>query len=304
MSGPDPRSLESAWRALHFARRAADQAPRAAEHAAEAAARQERLAGAGTSSAPVHVRIAAMHRRSEAAQRAAERMHLNFARRLAGWSVREDADQLLRPVLMKAVANTAGWRGAVLSLNDATGAEKLVAASDATARRAHEIEVTLAEGPSRDAGLGRVALARGAELERRWPRYGPAVAELGVRAVAAVPVDLGCTYLGGALTVIGATPPTWTANACGLCEVAEALAHTVLQAPDLVVDDGAGVPGLAVFETQDFQPALHQAAGLLHAREGWDIDSAVALIRAHAFAEDRPVTEVAAEVCRRGRLEP
>ena len=230
-------------------------------------------------------------------------MHLTFSRHLERWAEREDAAVLLRPVLMTAVANTAGWHGAVLSLSDRRGGEKLVAASDATARRAHELEVALAEGPSRDVALGQKPMARGVELERRWPRFGPAVGELGVRAVAAVPVDLGLNDLGGALTVIGSTVPTTTANAWGLSEVAEALATTVLQAPDVVRADDAGVPGLEVFGDEDFQPGLHQAAGILHARYGWDIDDALALIRAHAFAEAQAVADVAAEVRRHGGLE-
>jgi len=262
------------------------------------------MAAAGSSSAQVHARIAAMHRRSEACQRAAGRMHLTFAHNLARWALGEDADLLLRPVLMTAVANTAGWSGAVLSLSDLSGGERLVAASDETARRTHELEVTLNEGPSWDALNGGEPLARGVELERRWPRYGAAVAELGVGAVAAVPIELGGEDLGGALTVMGTSLPTPTDRACGLREVAEALARTVLQAPDVVHTDESGVPGLEVFQDEDFQPALHQAAGVLRTQFGWDMDSAVALIRAHAFAEDRPIAEIAADVCREGRLEP
>lgn len=304
MGSVDPHGLATAWRALHFARQAAEQSRSAAEHAAAIAERQEHLAGADSSSARIHARIAAMHRRSEACQRAAERMHLSFSRRLARWVAREDASVLLRPVLMTAVANTAGWRGAVLTLSDRTGGEKLVAASDATARRAHELEVALAEGPSRDAVLGKMPVARGTELARRWPRYGPAVGELGVQAVAAVPVDLGWDELGGALTVIGVAAPSLTRSACGLCEVAEALARTVLQAPEVIGTDEEGVPELEVFEDEDFQPALHQAAGVLHERCNWDIESSIALIRAHAYAEDRPVAEVAEEICRGDLLEP
>ena len=294
--GLDPRGQESVWRALFFARRAAEQARRAAEHAGAVAARQERIAGRQSASARVHANIAAMHRKSEACQRAAERMHLDFSRRLTRWALRGDADLLLRPVLMSAVANTAGWHGAVLSLRDSSGDEMLVAASDATARRAHELEVTLNEGPSWDALLGGNPVACGDELDRRWPSYAPAVGDLGVQAVAAVPLDLGSRNLGGALTVSGAQLPSLTDDACGLSDVAEALARTVLQVPDVIGTDAFGVPRLNVFEEEDFQPVLHQATGLLHAKYGWDMDNALALIRAHAFAEDRPIADVAADI--------
>lgn len=64
------------------------------------------------------------------------------------------------------------------------------------------------------------------------------------------------------------------------------------------------VPGVDQFADADFQPALHQAAGMLCERTGLPIEDAIDLIRAHAYAEDRPVSEVAAEVIRGTVLEP
>ena len=68
--------------------------------------------------------------------------------------------------------------------------------------------------------------------------------------------------------------------------------------------DGRDLPSLELFGDEDFQPALHQAAGVLHERCGWTIDNAIALIRAHAYAEERRVGEVAEEVVRGGLLLP
>ena len=51
-----------------------------------------------------------------------------------------------------------------------------------------------------------------------------------------------------------------------------------------------------MFENEDFQPTLHQAAGVLYERHGWAIDDAIALIRAHAYAEDQSVTAAAEEI--------
>ena len=247
--------------------------------------------------AGLHADMAARQRETEACHRAAERMHDLFARRLEKWAVRQDRSLMLRPALMAAVANAAGWQGAVLTLWRGRPAERLVAASDATARQAHELEVTLAEGPSWDAVEGVEPAARGPELDRRWPRYGPAVKQLGVRAVAAVPLALS-RNLTGSLTVVGSVEPSRTEQKSGLNEVAEALTRTVIHAPDLVCVDGAGMPGLLLFEDEDFQPRLHQAAGMVHQRWGWSTDDAVAAIRAHAYAEQRSVVDVADDVIR------
>jgi hypothetical protein len=298
--------FDHAWQAVESARRAADlaqRAERAAAKAAEAADRQDTLASRGGRAANMHARLAAAHRRSEACQRAAARMHAGHAERLRRWVARQDADTLLRPVFMSAVAASAGWRAAVLTVATRRGVETLVAASDDTSRRAHELEVNLGEGPSRDTTRGSIPVVDGAALTRRWPNYGPAVERLGVCAVSGVPLSLGSRGLTGSLTVLDMfSPRTNTHDGAGLYDVAEALTRTVLCAPDLVEGEGPG--GLALFEEDDFQPVLHQAAGVLHERCGWDIDDAVALIRAHAYAEERPVAAVAGEVVQGSLLLP
>jgi len=303
---PDPRQDHDAARqAFQFAVRAAELAHEAAEHAAVMAARQERKIQSLSSTAERHRRMAALHRRTERCQRAAERMHVAFARSLELWLSRQTDGIGERPRFLGAVASTSGWQGAVLTLYNHNGVERLVAASDATARRTHELEVTLAEGPSWDAARGgHVTTEHGTRLERRWPRYGPAVGRIGVHAVSAAPVDLTVDHLRGALTVVGVAAPTLASSESLLRDVADALARTVLRVPSLVQPDSRDLPSLELFGDEDFQPALHQAAGVLHERCGWDIDNAIALIRAHAYAEDRPVQDIAQEVVSGGLLLP
>ena len=302
MGGVDPRSVEQAWRAVHFAKRAAAQARRAATQAANAAAHRERLlADSPEELAELRARVAAANRRSEACQRTAERLLSTFARRLERWAAREDGAELLRPVLMREVARTAGWGGVVLTLRDGSGGETLVAASDQTARRVHELEVALAEGPSVDASLGRTSIAYGEELELRWPRFGEIAWELGVHAVAALPLDSGRAHAVGSLSGIGPPMPAQRGDLRGLRKVAEALDEGVLRSSNLVCVTDSELPSLEMFESADFQPALHQAAGVLSGQKGWDVGGAIALIRAHAYAEDRSVAEVAEDILA-GRL--
>jgi len=186
-------------------------------------------------------------------------------------------------------------------LRAASGREALVAASDARARRAHELQVVLAEGPTVEAAAGRTSIAYGYELERRWPRFGEVAFGLGVEAVAAIPVEDGPDHAAGSLFAIGPPVPDLRGDLRGLRKVAGALGEAVLRFPDLVCGSDTQLPGLEMFEQEDFQPALHQAAGALSVRQGWAVDDAVELIRAHAFAEDRSVADVAEDVLA-GRL--
>jgi len=275
----------------------------------EAARRQERIAASGGIAAGVHERLAAAHRGSELRQREAARLHRRFARMMTSWALSADEGAVSppRPVLMGAVADRSGWRGSVLTLCTPTGVEEMVAASDAQARRAHELEVSLGEGPSLDALHGRWSVAAGADLERRWPQYGPEVADLGVRAVAAVPVDVG-PGMTGSLTVTGSAVPVGWVTA-HLAELAGVLGQVLTMTPETSATPGPPaeeleLPGLEEFEDADFQPAMHQAAGVLSERCGLAVHDAITLIRAHAYAEERSVADVAAEVVRGGVLEP
>ena len=74
-----------------------------------------------------------------------------------------------------------------------------------------------------------------------------------------------------------------------------------LRSPHLVFGTDTELPDLEMFEAEDFQPALYQAAGALHERQGWAVDDAIALIRAQAYAEERSIAEVAEDVVS-GRL--
>ena len=301
MGGVDPRVVESAWRSVRFAVRAAEQAHKAAVQAATVAAHRERLAAdAPEGFAEMRARVAAMDRHTEACQRRAERLLSNFALRLEGWARRGEAE-VRRPVLMREVARTAGWGGVVLTLRDGSGGEVLVAASDAGTRRVHELEVALDEGPTVEAVQGCTSIAYGAELVRRWPRFGEIAGEWGVQAVAAMPIDQCMGHVAGSLSAIGPPMPDQRGDLRGLRNVAEAMDEGVLRSPQLVFGSDSELPNLEMFEFEDFQPALHQAAGALHVLQGWEIEDAIALIRARAYAEERSVAEVAEDVIA-GRL--
>jgi hypothetical protein len=278
--------MAALWRLVDEERRRADGA---AALAAQYEARE----------APVHLQtfraqMAALQRRIEERHRSSARLHELHAIRLAKWL---DTPGMLRPAFMAAVATALGLRGAAAAIRGRQ-TYAVVAASDDVARAAHELEVVLGEGPAAAAvAAGTPIRVGGSALAERWPRYGPAVAELGVRAVIAAPlllpdrrpaVCLGalCAYDGHPVIADG------TAEATG--RIADALTHTVLR-----TIEGDGFP--SVFEEADYQAVVHQAVGVISVQCDCGITDAEALLRAHAFAEDRPVADVAQDVVE-GRL--
>jgi hypothetical protein len=296
MGSPDyAEDLRRARHAIELAKRSEKLARLAAERA-DRADRQHALGRRPAGPSPGYERIAEAHRRAEECQRRTAEIYRSHARHLVR-HLNLGHPEGLPPSFMAAVADAASWHGAVLALTDPSGTERLVAASDSTARRAHELEMTVAEGPSLEAMTTAVPVIGGALLERRWPRYGPLARDLGVQVVAATPLPFGADGVGGSLTVFDTDPPGPAHESSRLSEVAEALTMIVLHAVERFATD-ADASAMEPFAREDFQPALHQAAGVLRERRGWSINDAISLVRAHAFAENRSVAEVADEVLR------
>jgi len=259
---------------------------RAARVAAIAERHERRLAQTELDDRPVragsarahHQHMAALNRRMQQRHLAAAQMHSCYADRLARW--RENADPHAgRPLFLSAVASTLGAMGVAVTLLDSQEFEAVRAASNAIAGAAMDVEYTLREGPGHDAAIQRrpVTAASGDELLARWPRYGPAVAELGIHTVAAAPVRRGSHHF-GALTAFDGPPD----------QPLDDLASTLLLAEQDI--------GFSLLTEADVQPVIHQAAGMIAARRGCDVLDALALIRAHAFATGDPTSHVAAAI--------
>jgi hypothetical protein len=260
-----------------------------ADGAAALAARYE------TRAVPAHLhtfraQMAALQRRIEERHRSSARLHELHAIRLEKWL---DTPGTLRPAFMAAVATTLGLRGAAAAISGGRQTYAVVAASDAAARAAHELEVVLGEGPAAAAvAEGTPIRVGGSALAERWPRYGPAVAELGIQAVIAAPLLLPHRQPAvclGALCAYDGRPVIADGTALATGRIADALTHTVLR-----TIQADGFP--SVFEEADYQAVVHQAAGVISVHCDCGITDAEALLRAHAFAEDRPVADVAQDV--------
>ncbi|MET7477901.1 GAF domain-containing protein [Streptomyces sp. NPDC005648] len=276
--GPaDPRAF--AWRKASGARALA-------EHETDSAARHEVLAGRATTAVgrDAHLWMARVHRSTAARHLASARLHEDYVSRLAGRAV---ATGTPRPLFMTAVAAACGTTSAAVTLVGATFDQLALAASDEPARAVQELEFLLGEGPARDATRDvRAVTASGSIKTDRWPGYGPALTELGIEEVSAVPLSVAGTCV-GALTVFDATPRVLGTETFAL--VADALTRTMILTPD-------GDPEL--FGGTDLRALVHQAAGMVSVQLDCLVADALELIKARAFADSGSAHSVADRIVR------
>jgi hypothetical protein len=227
--------------------------------------------------------MADLQRRLASRHLATAEIHEAHLLRLERWL--NEPEMMIRPTFLSTVAEVLGVPFAAAALCGIERVPLAVAASDLIARAAQELERVLDEGPGLLAVTeGAPVMAAGSAMLDRWTRYGPAVAELGVHAVIAVPLRLSTTCF-GALCAYDRAPAIGAEVAAGAEVMAEAMALSML--------DG-GIPGPA--GDSGFEPRVHQAAGILSAYHDCSMSDAEAMLRAHAFAENRPVGDVAADV--------
>lgn len=192
---------------------------------------------------------------------------------------------LLKPGMLAAIAGLVGTDAAALTLLDADQTEVWIAASNATARLAQDLEYTLGEGPARDATATNSAIfVRGSELPARWRHYGPAARQIGIDTVAAVPLPWSAGYL-GALTVFD---PIENQVVDRMRTVARDLAVAVLNAD--------AQP--ALLAQGDHRAQVHQAAGIVSVQCGCCVAEALLLLKAYSYAHGEGIASVAARVLR------
>ncbi|MFF3274362.1 GAF and ANTAR domain-containing protein [Streptomyces chrestomyceticus] len=168
--------------------------------------------------------------------------------------------------------------------------------SDPDGARLDDLQFTLGEGPGLDAARDG-ALCLVADLSRtygsRWPMFAAQARELGIRAVFAFPLRLGALRV-GALTCHRRTPRRLTPeSAVDALTLADALTLFLL---------GGRHSRTRVLRPADLHRSeVHQATGMLSVHLRVPLASALARLRAHAFATDRPIADVARDVVA-GRL--
>jgi hypothetical protein len=170
--------------------------------------------------------------------------------------------------------------------------------SGGPARVYDELQFTLGEGPCLDSVTSQAAILV-SDLanpdDNRWPFYGPAMLDLKVRGISAIPVVLAGEYV-GALDLFRAQPGVLEGEGMAGATLAAALASIpLLDLLDADLRAAANNPNSDAWaELSALSRAeVSQATGMLVAQ--LDVEPAEALVRlrAHAYASGRSATEVA-----------
>jgi hypothetical protein len=186
-----------------------------------------------------------------------------------------------------------GVGATLMTVDGPTGV--VLAATDERARQLEELQFALGEGPCVEAsGVGRPVLEPDlvAAGSPRWPRFGAAVLAAGVRAVFAFPLRVGAIRV-GVLDLYRDTPGPLTRT-----DIIEALAFAAA-ATEVVLhlqDDGADS---ALTGPIDGRAEVHQATGMLAVQLGVSLAEALLRLRAHAYASERTMSAIAADVVNR-----
>jgi hypothetical protein len=129
---------------------------------------------------------------------------------------------------------------------------------------------------------------------RRWPVYAPAVHDAGVRAVFAFPLQVGAVRL-GALDVFRARTGSLSRTELGEAFVfADRVVTMLLDGQERVTEDADGLDGAIENRIE-----LFQAQGMVMIQLGVTLTEAFVRMRAYAYAEDRRLSEVAADIVAR-----
>jgi hypothetical protein len=174
-----------------------------------------------------------------------------------------------------------------------------VCSTDDVAHQIEELQYTLGEGPSLDAYRFEqpviepdLAHARAP----RWPVFTPLALEAGARAVFGFPLLIGVVRL-GALSLYRVAAGTFSDD-----QHADALVMADVAARAVLAMQANAPPGEIAVEFEggaSLQRVVHQASGMIAAQLDVTIAEALIRLRARAFAESRPVTEIAEDVVAR-----
>ena len=195
-------------------------------------------------------------------------------------------DQILRQAKQAFVCDAVSVLG-----RSSHGAVELVASSEAAARRADQLQVSLDEGPAvsvRDGGD--VCLSGDTSVDQRWPRWGPAAAELGWLSVLSAPLVTPERDL-GILTLYSHRAAAFDATHAYAARIFAQYAATALAY-------ATEAEGLRDAITSRHRVGLAQ--GILMEQHGLDADEAFDMLRRYSQANNVKVRAVAEHVIATG----
>jgi GAF domain len=194
-----------------------------------------------------------------------------------------------------------GVSGCGISMVTRTGNRAVVCATDDVAAQLEDLQFTLGEGPgveAIDTGVPVLIDDVSEAADRpsvRWPAFTQAAASAGARAVFAFPMRVGPLRL-GALDFYrvepGSLSPDQVSGALLAAKAAAiSLLHLDATAEDAFDDDRT--------TRASYQMQVHQATGMVKVQVGGSVEDALAILRAHAFAAEISIAQIARDVVER-----
>jgi hypothetical protein len=208
-----------------------------------------------------------------------------------------------------AAVTAAGVSGAGLTVMTRTDSGRVVCVTDDVSARVEELQLTLGEGPCVDAySTGAPVLSADLadrDVLRRWPAFAPAAKHVGAAAIYAFPLQMGAVRL-GVMDLYRREPRSLASgelrDALVLAETATLL---LLGREAADPDDASEVQGGLLGEREGYRAEIDQATGMVSVQLGVGVEEAFLRLRAHAYAQDRALTDVARDVVgRRLRFPP
>ncbi|MBB2770099.1 UNVERIFIED_ORG: hypothetical protein GGE11_000994 [Mycolicibacterium obuense] len=231
-------------------------------------------------------------------------IHEQFSAAIDGQYGTDAADRLCEACVM-----LLGIDAAAISLVFDGANTGTLGASGTLARSCDELQFTLGEGPCLDTVTHRAPLFV-VDLadpdETRWPVYGPAMLDMRIRGVFAMPVLIAGEYV-GALDLFRTEPGGLRAGQlAGAIAAAELAGIPLLDLLDTDLRAAVDEPGSDAWAELNAlsRTEVSQATGMLVAQLGVDPPEALLRLRAHAYSTGRSASDVARDILeRRLRLE-
>jgi hypothetical protein len=201
--------------------------------------------------------------------------------------------------LCQVCAEVTGMSGAGIMLMSGDIPRGSVCTTDEVSALIEQLQYMLGEGPCVDAYRQDKPSLEPDLADPATPRWlgfgGPAI-RAGVRAVFGFPLQVGSVRL-GALNLYRDRPGPLSDD-----QHADALVLAGLAAQAVLVLQANAPPGelaVALEAGADLQFVVHQASGMVAAQLDVSVGQALIRLRAHAFGNDRSLTEVARDVVAR-----
>lgn len=229
--------------------------------------------------------------------------HANLIKALLNGSGAVDGDSIPQRICELCVRRLS-LSAASVALISAPQARGALATAGRLGGQVEDLQFALGEGPCVEAfkhGIPALEPDLAAGGLARWPGFARAALSIGVRAVFAIPLQVGAARV-GALELARDIPGPLADN-----ELADVLVLADLTTNAvLFLQSGArnGTLGAALRQTGSGRIAVHQATGMVSVQLRVTVADALARLRAFAIANDRELDGVATDVvARRLRFE-